>query len=42
MTFTELPETKFVLFSVPRSGTSYLITLLRSHEDVLCHGTCDG
>ena len=38
MTFTELPETKFVLFSVPRSGTSYLITLLRSHEDVLCHG----
>lgn len=29
---------KFVVFSVARSGTSFLTTSLRSHPDILCHG----
>lgn len=31
-------ETRFVIFSVARSGTSFLTTSLRSHPEILCHG----
>lgn len=30
--------TRFVIFSVARSGTSFLTTSLRSHPQILCHG----
>lgn len=29
---------KFIVFSLARSGTSFLTTSLRSHNDILCHG----
>ncbi|SLN68907.1 hypothetical protein [Roseisalinus antarcticus] len=30
--------TRFVLFSTARSGSSWLVTALRSHPEILCHG----
>jgi hypothetical protein len=36
-TFT-YPQVRFVIFSVARSGTSFLTTSLRSHPEILCHG----
>jgi LPS sulfotransferase NodH len=29
---------RFIIFSLARSGTSWLVTSLRSHPDILCHG----
>ncbi len=29
---------RFVIIGLPRSGTTYLMTLLNSHPDVICHG----
>lgn len=30
--------TRFLIVGLPRSGTTYLMTLLNSHKDVLCEG----
>ncbi|MBU2980655.1 hypothetical protein KO498_02400 [Lentibacter algarum] len=32
------PKIRFIIFSMARSGTSWLTTALRSHPDILCHG----
>ena len=32
------PLQRFVIIGLPRSGTTYLMTLLNSHRDVVCYG----
>lgn len=38
MTQIQPPITRFIIFSMARSGTSWLTTSLRSHPEILCHG----
>ena len=33
-----IPGCRFAIVGLPRSGTTYLMTLLNSHPEVLCHG----
>lgn len=32
------PRRRFVVLAVPRTGSNYLVSLLDSHPDILCHG----
>src|SRR5262245_60715797 len=32
-----MPRTRFVILTVPRTGSNYLCSLLNSHPDILCH-----
>lgn len=33
-----MPQRRFLVVGLPRSGTTYLATLLNSHRDILCSG----